>query len=113
MQVNDFCNLACGHCLVSSCPARGQGLETSRILDAVDQAVAIGVKRIFFMGGEPMARPDIFELCGHVVSTHGRELVILTNGTLLKGDRLTHLVRLAPADPPLARTDTPVPGVRL
>ena len=113
VQVNDFCNLACAHCLVSSGPARDQGLETSRILDAVDQAVALGVERIFFTGGEPMARPDIFELCGHVVSTHGHELVILTNGTLLKGDRLTNLVRLAPADPPLARTDTPVPGVRL
>ena len=113
IQVNDFCNLACAHCLVSSGPARAQGLKTSRILDAVDQAVALGVERIFFTGGEPLARPDIFELCSRVVSTHGRELVILTNGTLLKGDRLTNLVKLAPAAPPLARTDAPVPGVRL
>ena len=75
--------------------------------------MALGVERIFFTGGEPLARPDIFELCSRVVSTHGRELVILTNGTLLKGDRLTNLVKLAPAAPPLARTDAPVPGVRL
>ena len=33
VQVNDFCNLSCGHCLVSSGPLRDQGLKTGRILD--------------------------------------------------------------------------------
>ena len=113
IQVNDFCNLACGHCLVSSGPTRDQGLETSRILDAIDQAVALGAERIFFTGGEPLARPDILELCEHVVTTHTRELVILTNGTLFKGDRLSGLVALAPAEPPAATHHAPAPGVRL
>ena len=95
IQVNDFCNLTCEHCLVSSGPSRGQGLETGRIRDAIDQAVALGAERVFFTGGEPLARPDIVELIRHVVSTHGRELVILTNGTLLNGERLAALAKLA------------------
>ena len=99
IQVNDFCNLSCGHCLVSSGPERQQGLGTERIADAIDQAVALGAERLFFTGGEPLARPDILDLAERVVTTHGRELVILTNGTLFKGDRLERLTRLV-ATPP-------------
>ena len=102
IQVNDFCNLACEHCLVSSGPDRAQGLDTARLIDALDQAVALGVERFFFTGGEPLARPDILDLCARVVETHGRELVILTNGTLFKGDRLKRLTELARVAEPAA-----------
>lgn len=84
IQVNDFCNLACEHCLVSSGPDRAQGLPTERLLDAIDQAAALGVERFFYTGGEPLARPDILTLIERVVETHARELVILTNGTLFQ-----------------------------
>ena len=97
IQVNDFCNLSCGHCLVSSGPDRQQGLPTDRITDAIDQAVSLGAARFFFTGGEPLARPDILELIERVVTTHGRELVVLTNGTLFKGERLARLVQLSEA----------------
>jgi radical SAM protein with 4Fe4S-binding SPASM domain len=95
IQVNDFCNLSCAHCLVSSGPERAQGLPTERITGAIDQAVALGAERLFFTGGEPLARPDILELIEWVVTTHQRELVILTNGTLFKGERLERLTALA------------------
>ena len=98
IQVNDFCNLACEHCLVSSGPDRAQGLPTDRILDAIDQAVALGAERCFLTGGEPLAHRDIVELCRHVVDTHARELVILTNGTLLSGERLASLRSLSDGD---------------
>ena len=109
IQVNDFCNLTCEHCLVSSGPDRGQGLETDRLNDAIDQAVSLGVERFFFTGGEPLARPDILDLCARVVETHRRELVILTNGTLLKGERLTRLADLARAAAS-SSGESPVPG---
>ena len=99
IQINDFCNLSCGHCLVSSGPERQQGLPTARIADAIDQAVALGAERLFFTGGEPLARSDILDLAERVVATHGRELVILTNGTLFKGDRLESLSRLGAPSP--------------
>ena len=108
IQVNDFCNLSCAHCLVSSGPERQQGLPTERIVDAIDQAVALGAERLFFTGGEPLARPDILDLTERVVTTHGRELVILTNGTLFKGDRLERLARLVATAP--ARFTPPAPS---
>jgi len=41
IQVNDFCNLACEHCLVSSGPERAQGLPGPAVRSAIDQAVAV------------------------------------------------------------------------
>ena len=95
LHVNDFCNLSCAHCLVSSGPDRSQGLPTARLLDAIDQGVALGAQRFFFTGGEPLARQDALELSRRIVAEHERELVILTNGTLFKGDRLDGLAALA------------------
>jgi radical SAM protein with 4Fe4S-binding SPASM domain len=94
IQVNDFCNLACEHCLVSSGPQRAQGLDGAVVRDAIDQAVTLGTERFFLTGGEPLARPDVIELIEHIVRTHERELVVMTNGTLLKGDRLAALAAL-------------------
>lgn len=97
IQVNDFCNLACEHCLVSSGPERAQGLPGPAVRAAIDQAVALGVERFYLTGGEPLARPDAVDLIEHIVATHGRELVVMTNGTTLKGDRL-HALAALPAD---------------
>lgn len=113
VQVNDFCNLECEHCLVSSGPTLTQGLDTHLILNAIDQAVELGVQRVFFTGGEPLARPDIKRLCSHVIVNHRRELVMLTNGTLLKGDRLTELAGLSPSAQQVSSLDELNPGVRL
>ena len=94
IQVNDFCNLACAHCLVSSGPGRSQGLPGPVLRTAIDQAVALGTARLFLTGGEPLARGDAIELIEHIVQVHERELVILTNGTTLKGERLAALAAL-------------------
>jgi radical SAM protein with 4Fe4S-binding SPASM domain len=95
LHVNDFCNLACAHCLVSSGPDQAQGLPTDRLADAIDQGAVLGVERFFFTGGEPLARPEALDLARRIVEHHGRELVILTNGTLFKGERLDGLAALA------------------
>ena len=114
VQVNDFCNLSCGHCLVSSGPTRAQGLEAGRIREAIDQAVALGVRRVFFTGGEPLARPDILELSRYVVEYHRCELVILTNGTVLDQERLDTLKHLATTQvPAMGPGDGSIDGLRL
>jgi len=96
IQVNDFCNLACEHCLVSSGPERAQGLPAPALWSAVDQAVGLGVERFYLTGGEPLARPDAIELIEHIVETRERDLVLMTNGTVFKGQRLRALGALSP-----------------
>lgn len=98
LHVNDFCNLACAHCLVSSGPDRAQGLPTERLMDAIDQGAALGVERFFLTGGEPLARPDAFDLARRIVVHHQRELVVLTNGTLFTGERFDRFAALASSD---------------
>src|ERR687898_1853687 len=62
IQVNDFCNLACEHCLVSSGPDGGYGLPGEVVRSAINEAVALGVERFYLTGGEPLARPDAVNL---------------------------------------------------
>jgi len=97
IHVNDFCNLACEHCLVSSGPQREQGLGADVLGMAIDQAIALGTERFFLTGGEPLARPDAIALIDHIVRGRERELVLMTNGTLLSRARLSALGAL-PAD---------------
>ncbi|MBI4423446.1 MAG: methyltransferase domain-containing protein [Elusimicrobia bacterium] len=87
------CNLSCTHCLVSSGPGGEAGPSTAFVRSKLDEAHALGVRRFYFTGGEPFARADVFELIEHVTRALGSELIVLTNGTLLEGERLRSLAR--------------------
>ncbi len=87
LHTNDSCNLRCAHCLVSSGPEGGAGLATEALLSAIDQAIELGAERVFFTGGEPFLRKDLFALVDRVATHHGREVVILTNATLVTQER--------------------------
>ncbi|MBI3088142.1 MAG: radical SAM protein, partial [Candidatus Omnitrophica bacterium] len=82
LHTNNSCNLTCTHCLVSSSPSGDRGLPTASLLRLIDELAALGVSRFYFTGGEPFARPDIFELIAHVTKAKQAELIILTNATL-------------------------------
>jgi MoaA/NifB/PqqE/SkfB family radical SAM enzyme/SAM-dependent methyltransferase len=83
LHTNDSCNLTCEHCLVSSSPSGSRGLPTDVLFSAIDQATALGAERFFITGGEPFLRADLGALVERVTKHHGRDLVILTNATLL------------------------------
>ncbi len=91
IHTNNSCNLCCSHCLVSSGPDGDRGLPTEKILDIIDQARALGTKRFYFTGGEPLVRKDIISLCEAVLADAEAELAILTNGTLFHGPRYEEL----------------------
>ncbi len=83
LHTNDHCNLECEHCLVSSGPSGSRGLPSETLLRAIDEAAALGVERYYFTGGEPLLRPDLRTLVERITVHHGRELVVLSNATLL------------------------------
>jgi MoaA/NifB/PqqE/SkfB family radical SAM enzyme/SAM-dependent methyltransferase len=82
LQINNACNLACSHCLVSSGPSGIPGMASEEIVATIDAAAALGAERVYITGGEPFLRKDIFELARHITETHGCELIVLTNATL-------------------------------
>ncbi|MGD2062811.1 MAG: methyltransferase domain-containing protein [Nitrospirota bacterium] len=94
LHTNNSCNLACRHCLVSSGPDGDRGLPTAAFLDVIAQGRALGVRRFYFTGGEPLIRPDIVDLCQAALADPEAEVAILTNGIPLRGERLAGLAAL-------------------
>ena len=85
IQINNACNLTCSHCLVSSGPGKEPGLPTEQVQTIVDRAVELGLERVYFTGGEPFVRKDLTDLIRHCTDDRGVEVIVLTNGTVLKG----------------------------
>ncbi len=85
LQVNNACNLACTHCLVSSGPGEAPGLPPERLRALVDRGVELGLERLYLTGGEPFVRKDLFDLLRHATERHGLEVIVLTNATVFRG----------------------------
>lgn len=75
------CNMTCPHCYAAAVTSPSPtDLDTAEALDLLAQLAACGVRVVIFSGGEPLLRPDLFELLARA-----RELGIApqlsTNGT--------------------------------
>jgi 12,18-didecarboxysiroheme deacetylase len=82
-NVTRRCNLKCVHCYAHARDEEFSGeLSTSEGKTALDDLAAFGSPVVLFSGGEPMVRPDIFELAEYAVGK-GMRAVISTNGTLI------------------------------
>lgn len=78
------CNLDCAFCDTTDRhrPAVDE-LPLERQLALVDEAAALGVRRVFILGGgEPLLARDITPRVMHRVKEHGLEGVLTTNGTI-------------------------------
>lgn len=78
------CNLDCSFCDTTDRhrPPTGE-LPIGRLLEIVDEAAALGVRRVFILGGgEPLLRRDTPLVLARV-KERGLEGVLTTNGTLL------------------------------
>jgi mycofactocin radical SAM maturase len=78
------CNLACVHCLSSSGRRDPGELSPAEARSVVDQLAAMQVFYVNVGGGEPMLRPDFFDLVDYAVG-HGVGVKFSTNGTRLTG----------------------------
>ncbi|MFZ5451136.1 MAG: 12,18-didecarboxysiroheme deacetylase [Thermodesulfobacteriota bacterium] len=93
-NVTRACNLKCVHCYAkaTSGPAPDE-LTQEEGLALLQDFQDFGVPVVLFSGGEPLMRPDLFELVEFTVA-HGMRAVISTNGTLITPEvarRLHHL----------------------
>jgi radical SAM protein len=68
-EVTQACDLACVHCRASAQPNRDPlELSTEEGKDLIDQIAALKVPVFVLTGGDPIKRPDLFELIGHARS---------------------------------------------
>ncbi len=68
-EVTQACDLACVHCRASAQPDRHpMELSTDEGKHLIDQIAAFKVPVFVLTGGDPIKRPDLFELIGHARS---------------------------------------------
>ena len=68
-EVTQACDLACVHCRASAQPERNQDeLTTEEGRQLLEEVKRFGNPLMVFTGGDPLKRPDLYELARHSVS---------------------------------------------
>ena len=90
-EITKRCNLFCAHCRASSEDECYQGeLSTEECFKLVDRILEVGKPIIILTGGEPLMRPDVFEIARYAVNK-GFRVVLGTNGTLISEEVASRL----------------------
>jgi MoaA/NifB/PqqE/SkfB family radical SAM enzyme len=94
LYTNFDCNLRCSYCVTKSTPsAPRRALGLSNVKRAVDEALALGFRDLFFTGGEPFILNEIYEMLAYAAAR--TRTTVLTNAMLLSGRRLDRLCSMA------------------
>jgi len=82
-ELTRACNLRCAHCRASAESIDDAGaLSAELCLDIINQIKEVSSPVLILTGGEPLLRPDIYEIAGYATSA-GLRAVLGTNGTLI------------------------------
>ena len=94
-----WCNLQCAHCINASGPKEPwlKPLRAEVARAAIREAEELGVKEIYFTGGEPFLHRDILSLLAQALET--APTTVLTNGTLIDAAMADALAALAASAP--------------
>lgn len=93
-NITSTCNLACVHCYNDSGANVKCNQSTTQEAKAVlDDLAGYGVPSVLFSGGEPLTRPDLFELISFAVDK-GLRTVISTNGTLIDAQKARRIKQI-------------------
>ncbi len=79
-EITKRCNLNCIHC-ISSTGDKGE-MDTKSVLDVIDILKDWGCKELYFTGGEPLAKKEIFTIFKKA-KNNGIKIALLSNGTLI------------------------------
>jgi MoaA/NifB/PqqE/SkfB family radical SAM enzyme len=94
-----WCNLQCVHCINTSGPTDPwlKSLDTESVKRSIKEAEGLGVKEVYFTGGEPFLHRDILALLAF--SLQVAPTTVLTNGTLITEKVADTLATLASVSP--------------
>lgn len=88
------CNLACKHCYATSADIDFAGeLSTEEVFSVMEDLQAFGVSVLILSGGEPLLRPDIFEISKRAKDM-GFYVGLSSNGTLINDDNIADIDRI-------------------
>ena len=85
-EVTKGCNLRCVHCRATATElASPNDLPTEQCLNIIDQIAEFANPILILSGGEPLYRPDIFQLARYATD-QGLRVALATDGTLVTRD---------------------------
>jgi heme b synthase len=85
-ELTSACNLKCIHC--RACPVEERSpedLTTEEGRTLIDQIASFAKPVLVLSGGEPLVRPDVFEIAAYGAS-RGLRMALATNGTLVTSE---------------------------
>ena len=86
IETSHECNLRCIYCYNSSGRKQHNELSLDEILNAVEQGIDLGVRRIIIIGGgEPMLHPQLLAIIKHA-RRRALGIDLFTNGTLITAE---------------------------
>ncbi len=88
------CNLTCKHCYSISADKDFPGeLSTEEVFAVMDDLAAFGVPVLILSGGEPLLRPDIFDIAARAKAT-GFYVGLSSNGTLIDASNIDRIAAI-------------------
>lgn len=93
------CNMRCAHCYcnlpANDKDASDKELSTIEVFNILDQIAEAGCLWLLITGGEPLLRPDFFEVYSYA-KKKGFIITLFTNGTLITPETADYLVQWPP-----------------
>lgn len=68
IETIDACDQGCIYCYAGSIPQQKHGLTSDEIRGLLDQLVELQVRAVDWLGGDPLLRPDWYQLLGYAKS---------------------------------------------
>lgn len=92
-ETTQACDLACVHCRACAQPVRSRlELSTDEAKRLIDEVAALRAPVFVLTGGDPLKRPDIFELVEYA-STHGVRISLTPSATPLLTQEAIHKLK--------------------
>ena len=97
-NLTKMCNLRCPHCYLGAGKRAENELSTRECLELLEEMKLLGTEMVILTGGEPLLRPDIFDIASHA-SGLGMWVVMGTNGVLVTDSVAQRMVDSGVAGP--------------
>jgi len=91
-EVTRNCNLNCVHCRAAATEGPYEGeLDTKSCFGVLDEIRKVGQAVVILTGGEPLMRPDIFDIARYG-NDKGLRMVMAPNGTMITEENAKEMV---------------------
>lgn len=91
LDITEGCNIACTHCYQEPYLHQGEGLSVDQIRRVINELYWMNVESVIISGGEPLTRPDLFEIIDLIEQRYIRIQDILTNGMLITEETIEEI----------------------